>query len=174
LRDSHLHRVLSLNSERRAFTGGSDRIQTPCIISRNENSVTMPPLSTSMIHCFRTSSCLVVNASSNTQHQYPHPYTPLPPLSSSIPICTGDSGNSCFALLLLFTSSFSRVALPPTSFFLSLQRSSASLLLYAILKLCDLLSRLLAVGRLHVQLVLFASSVVGVGDLAFGLAAGVS
>jgi hypothetical protein len=126
--------VISLNSESRAFTGGRDRIQTPCIISRNENSVTMPPLSTSMIHCFRTSSCLVANASSNTQHQYPHPYTPFPPLSSSIPICTGDSGNSCFALLLLFTSSFSRVALPPTSFFLSLQRSSASLLLCVILK----------------------------------------
>jgi hypothetical protein len=38
----------------------------------------------------------------------------------------------------------------------------------------DLLSRLLAVSGLHVQLVLFASGVVGVGDLAFGLAAGVS
>jgi hypothetical protein len=37
-----------------------------------------------------------------------------------------------------------------------------------------LLSRLLAVGRLHIQLVLFAGGVCRVGVLALGLAAGVS
>ena len=39
---------------------------------------------------------------------------------------------------------------------------------------CCLLSSLLAVGRLHVQGVLFAGGVVRVGDLALGLAAGLS
>ena len=72
----------------------------------------MPPLSTILLHYNDTATTPDLLAS----------YTPLPPLSSSIPICTCDSGNSCFALLLLFTSSFSRVALPPTSFFLSLQK----------------------------------------------------
>lgn len=46
---------------------------------------------------------------------------PLPPLSSSIPIVTGASGNSFFAFALLFVSSFWRTAWPPTSFVLSLR-----------------------------------------------------
>ena len=51
---------------------------------------------------------------------------PLPPLSSSIPIVTGASGNSSFALALLFVSSFSRTAWPPTSFVLLLIKPKAS------------------------------------------------
>lgn len=100
--------------------------EAPCAVFHTENSVTKPLGSTIMLHSYGTAACLLVNvnASSNAQYHCPYSYTPLPPLSSSIPICTGDSGNSCFALLLPPASSFSRVALPPVSLVLLLVRVS--------------------------------------------------
>ena len=111
-------------------TGGVPCAGGACTIFHHENSVTKPLLSTILLHSYGKAACLLVNvnASSNARYHCPYSYTPLPPLSSSIPICTGDSGNSCFALLLPPASSFSRVALPPVSLVLLLESVSVLVL----------------------------------------------
>ena len=152
-------------------TGGVPCAGGACTIFHHENSVTKPLLSTILLHSYGTAACLLVNvnASSNARYHGPYSYTPLPPLSSSIPICTGDSGNSCFALLLPPASSFSRVALPPVSLVLLLEWVSVqcpSIQKPTPIFGRSLLSCLLAVGGLHVQLVLFAG---GVGRVVAGL-----
>ena len=79
-------------------------------------------------------------------------------------------------LVLLAGRIASDILLPVPSKIVSINQSSLPLhnLSEFVVVRADLLSRLLAVSGLHVQLVLFASGVVGVGDLAFGLAAGIS
>jgi hypothetical protein len=153
-------------------------IQASGTVSHPEDFVTKPPLSTIFLHYGDTPACLVVNPRTDLQFHYTltRPYHPSRPPYQSAPATPGTPASPCSCCSPRPSRGSHYRRRPSFCPFKDRQHQSSLLLHSPQSRVVPsyLLSRLLAVGRLHIQLVLFAGGVCRVGVLAFGLAAGVS